>query len=152
MIGSASTALTTAAGMSRNAIWRRPSATVLAEAAVVAGAARPDAWRAERREENRRDRDGEHPLREHVDEERLLDRGRREVGSITRDAKNMSMTAFTLISPSPSVTGTMFTKTRFTAGSRQSITRRSRSSRPRSHGSGRNTWMNVATRIETAYT
>ena len=69
-----------------------------------------------------------------------------------RDAKNMSITAFTLISPSPSVTGTMFTKTALTAGSRQSSTRRSRSSRPRSHGSGRNTWMKVATRIETAYT
>ena len=71
---------------------------------------------------------------------------------MSRDAKNVSITALTLISPSPSVTGTMFTNTRFTAGSRQSSTSRSRSSRPRSHGSGRNTWMNVATRIETAYT
>ena len=74
MIGSASTALTTAAGASRNAIWRRPLETVSANAAQVA--ARREA--RERREEHGRDRDGEHPLRQHVDEERLLDRGRRE--------------------------------------------------------------------------
>ena len=47
---------------------------------------RPEAGRVaaggeagERREEHGRDRDGEHPLREHVDEERLLNRVRREI-------------------------------------------------------------------------
>jgi hypothetical protein len=45
-------------------------------------------------------------------------------GLISRDAKNVSMTALMLIKPSPSVTGTMFLKTSFTAGSRQSITSR----------------------------
>ena len=69
---------------------------------------------------------------------------------MSRDAKNVSITALTLISPSPSVTGTISTNTRFTAGSRQSSARRSRPSRPRSHGIGRKTWMNVATRIDAA--
>ena len=72
--------------------------------------------------------------------------------SIRRDANNVSTTAFTLISPSPSVTGIISLKVCATAGSRQSITIRSRSSLPRSHGIGSRTWMTVPARIAAAYT
>ncbi len=54
------------------------------------------------------------------------------------------------MSPSPIVTGIISTKTRRTAGSRQSITSPSRPSRPRSHGSGSSTWITVPITIETA--
>ena len=64
----------TAAGMSKNAICRSPLLTVAAEPVHVAARREP----RQRREEHGRDRDREHPLREHVDEERLLDRRRRE--------------------------------------------------------------------------
>ena len=55
-------------------------------------------------------------------------------GSISCAAKMPSISAFTLMSPSPSVTGTIRTNTRLTAGSRQS---RTNCRRPRAHG-GRN--------------
>ena len=70
-----------------------------------------------------------------------------------RAAKNVSITALTLISPSPRVTGIISLKTWRTAGSRQSMTMRRRSSpcsSPRSHGTGRSTWITVATTIEPA--
>ena len=67
-----------------------------------------------------------------------------------RDAKNVSITALTLIRPRPSVTGTIRTKTRLTAGSRQSITICRWPSRPRSHGIGSSVWITVAIRIENA--
>ena len=68
-----------------------------------------------------------------------------------REAKNVSISALTLIRPSPSVTGSISLKTRLTAGSRQSITTlQAAVPSPRSHGSGSSTWMNVATRIEPA--
>ncbi len=60
------------------------------------------------------------------------------------------MNALMLIRPSPIVTGTISANVRFTAGSRTSITMRSRPSRPRSHGSGSRNWTIVATRIATA--
>ena len=72
------------------------------------------------------------------------------LGSISRDAKNVPITALTLIRPSPSVTGSISTKTRFTAGSRESSARRSRPSSPRSQGSGSSNWITVPTRIEPA--
>ena len=71
-------------------------------------------------------------------------------GSRKRDAKSVSITALTLISPSPSVTGIISLNVCATAGSRQSITRRSRSSRPRSHGIGSSTWITVPITIEPA--
>ena len=71
-------------------------------------------------------------------------------GSINREAKNVSMTALKLMSPSPIVTGIISTNTRRTAGSRQSMTSRSRPSSPRSHGSGSSTWIIVPTTIEPA--
>ena len=70
-----------------------------------------------------------------------------------REAKNVSISALMLIRPRPSVTGTISLNVCLTTGSRQSSTIRSRSSprsMPRSHGSGRKTWMNVAIRIENA--
>ena len=62
----------------------------------------------------------------------------------------MPITALKLIRPSPSVTGSISTNTCLTAGSRQSIAGRRAPSRPRSHGSGRSTWITVPTRIEPA--
>ena len=128
---------------------RDPRATVAAKPAQVA--ARGEA--RERREEHGRDRDREHPLREHVDQERLLDRGRREVGSMNREAKNVSISALTLISPSPSVTGIISLKT-CAHGRVAPVDDDAQPllavSSPRSHGIGSSTWMNVATRIEPA--
>ena len=69
---------------------------------------------------------------------------------MNREAKKVSISALTLISPSPSVTGTISLRTRQTAGSCQSISTCRRPSSPRSQGSGISTWMNVATRIEPA--
>ena len=61
-----------------------------------------------RREEDGRDRDREHPLREHVDQERLLDRGRREVRvDAAARRRTTSISALMLISPRPSVTGSI---------------------------------------------
>ena len=70
--------------------------------------------------------------------------------SISRAAKIVSTNALKLISPSPSVIGTISTNVRRTAGSRQSITTCSRPSRPRSQGSGSSNWITVAIRIENA--
>ena len=64
-------------------------------------------------------------------------------GSTSRDAKSMFTKMLTLISPSVSVTGSISTKKRLTAGSRQSSTARSRPSRPRSQGTGRSSWTTV---------
>ena len=55
-----------------------------------------------------------------------------------------------LISPSVSVTGSMSTKNRFTAGSRQSMTARSRPSRPRSQGTGSRSWTAAPTSVAIA--
>jgi hypothetical protein len=66
-IGSASTALTAAAGTSRNAICLRPLQVP------------PRREPGQGREEHSRDRHREHSLREHVHQERLLDRGRGEI-------------------------------------------------------------------------
>ena len=74
MIGSASTALTTAAGSEQERDLADAVRDGVGEPAHVAPRREP----RERREEDGRDRDREHPLRQHVDEERLLDRGRRE--------------------------------------------------------------------------
>ena len=52
------------------------------------------------------------------------------VGSIRRAAKTVPITWLKLISPSPSVTGSISTNTRLTMGSRQSSASRSRPSRP----------------------
>ncbi len=73
-------------------------------------------------------------------------------GSIRRDAKKVSTTALTLISPSPRVTGSISLSVRQTAGSRQSITTCRRPSLPRSHGTGSSTWITVPARIDAAYT
>jgi hypothetical protein len=59
-------------------------------------------------------------------------------------------TVLKLISPIPSVTGSIRTKTCVTAGSRQSSATRRRPSSPRSHGIGSSTWITVPIRIETA--
>ncbi len=72
------------------------------------------------------------------------------VGSISFEAKTVPITAFTLIRPSPSMTGSISLKTRFTAGSRTSSASLSRPSRPRSQGIGRRSWISVATTIEPA--
>ena len=61
-----------------------------------------------------------------------------------------STTALKLISPSPSVTGSISLSTRETAGSRQSISTRKRPSSPRSQGIGKSTWITVPMTIETA--
>ena len=71
-------------------------------------------------------------------------------GSISRAAKTVPITWLKLMSPRPSVTGSISTSTRFTSGSRQSIATRSRPSRPSSHGTGSSTWTTVPTRIEPA--
>jgi hypothetical protein len=71
-------------------------------------------------------------------------------GSISWAAKIASMSALTLISPSASVTGNISTKTRRTAGSRQSSTSCSRPGSRRSHGSGSTNWTSVPTRIDPA--
>ena len=71
-------------------------------------------------------------------------------GSIHFDATIVPITAFTLISPRPRVTGIISVKTCFTAGSRMSIARRSRPSSPRSHGNGSSNWITVPIRIEPA--
>ena len=71
-------------------------------------------------------------------------------GSISCAAKIPSMSALTLMRPSPSVTGIIRTKTRLTAGSRQSKTNWIRPPRPRSQGTGRTSWTNVAARIAPA--
>ena len=57
-----------------------------------------------------------------------------------------------LISPSVSVTGSISTKNRLTAGSRQSKTGRSLPSRPRSHGTGRSSCTGAAESVAIAYT
>ena len=71
-------------------------------------------------------------------------------GSISRDAKIESTSRLKLISPSPIVTGIIRTKTRLTAGSRQSIRNCSRPSSPRSQGTGSRTWITVPITIEMA--
>ena len=71
---------------------------------------------------------------------------------MSRDANIVPITVETLISPSVSVTGSIRTRKRRTAGSRQSKATRNRPSRPRSHGSGSRNWTSVATTIEPAYT
>ena len=48
------------------------------------------------------------------------------------------------------MTGTISTKTRLTAGSRQSIRNWSRPSSPRSQGTGSSTWITVPITIEIA--
>ena len=72
------------------------------------------------------------------------------VGSISFEAKKVPITAFTLIRPSPSITGPISLKTCFTAGSRMSNASRSRPSSPRSQGSGSRNWISVPTTIEPA--
>jgi len=67
-----------------------------------------------------------------------------------RDAKKVSISALTLISPRPSVTGIINLNVCATAGSRQSITSRNRSSRPRNHGIGSSTCTSVPARIDAA--
>jgi hypothetical protein len=71
-------------------------------------------------------------------------------GSIRREAKIESITRLKLIRPRPMVTGTISTKTRRTAGSRQSSTKCRRPSSPRSQGTGSSTWITVPIRIEMA--
>ena len=65
----------------------------------------------------------------------------------------MSITALTLIRPRPSVTGTISFRTCADRGvapvDHDAEALFARSS-PRSHGIGRSTWMNVATRIDPA--
>jgi hypothetical protein len=72
------------------------------------------------------------------------------VGSIHFAATTVPITAFTLISPSPSITGPISLKTCFTAGSRTSRASRSRPSSPRSQGSGSSSWITVPATIEPA--
>ena len=57
-------------------------------------------------------------------------------GSSRRDAKIVPTRKFTLMSPIVSVTGSISTSTRRTAGSRQSMTIVRRPSSLRSHGTG----------------
>ena len=71
-------------------------------------------------------------------------------GSIKREAKSTSTRALKLISPRLIVTGTMSTKIRLTAGSRQSSAMRRRPSRPATQGKGSSVWMMVPTRIAPA--
>ena len=71
-------------------------------------------------------------------------------GSTRRDAKTMFTKMLRLMSPSVSVTGSIRTKKRLTAGSRQSITRCSRPSRRRSQGTGKRSWTSEATSTATA--
>ena len=71
-------------------------------------------------------------------------------GSMYRAAKKVPITAAKLMRPRPSVTGSISTKTRFTAGSRQSIATRSRPSSPVSQGKGRSNCTTVPSTIEPA--
>ena len=63
-----------------------------------------------------------------------------------------SISAFRLIRPRPSATGSISFSVWATAGSRQSITSSSRPPRPRSQGTGSSTWITVPTTIAPAYT
>jgi hypothetical protein len=71
-------------------------------------------------------------------------------GSMNRAAKNVLITRLKLMSPIPSVTGSISANTRFTAGSWRSITARMRPSRLRNHGTGVSTWMTVPARTPPA--
>ena len=75
VIGVASAIVAAAAGMSSRKIWRRP---LDVSARRPSRSARGEA--AERREQHRRDGDGEHPLGQHVDAEGGVDRARRLLG------------------------------------------------------------------------
>jgi hypothetical protein len=70
--------------------------------------------------------------------------------STNRAAKNMLITRLKLMSPTPSVTGSISMRMRFTAGSRRSSTARIRPSRPRSHQTGVIAWMIVPARMPPA--
>ena len=105
----------------------------------------------ERREEHGRDRDREHPLREHVDEERLLDRRRRQVRIDEARREEHVDDGVDVDQAEPERhRDHQLEDARRPRGRASRCTIRSRPSRPRSHGIGRNTWMNVATRIEPA--
>ena len=118
MIGSASTAQTTLAGTSRNAICRsraRPCCGSRRGRRATRGARATG--RAPSRPRPRTSPAGACRCGTPASIAR-----RREVGSMSRAAKSVSITALKLISPRPSVTGTISLKTCRTAGSRQSIT------------------------------
>ena len=66
-------------------------------------------------------------------------------GSSSRDANSVSTRKFTFTRPIVSVTGSIRTSTRLTAGSRQSMTIVSRPSSRRSHGIGRRSCTSVPT-------
>ena len=65
---------------------------------------------AERREQHGRERDAEHPLRQHVDAERGVDRARR-LSEISEPSDEL-ISRSKLMTPSPIVTGSISTKTR----------------------------------------
>ena len=69
---------------------------------------------------------------------------------MSREANSVPISVETLIRPSVSVTGSMSTRNRRTAGSRQSKASRRRPSSPRSHGTGRSSCTTVAMTIEPA--
>ncbi len=75
----------------------------------------------ERREEHGGNGNGEHALREHVDTEGLVDRGRGDLGSMSRAAKKVPISELKLMRPRPSITGTVSAKTCLTAGSRTQL-------------------------------
>jgi hypothetical protein len=71
-------------------------------------------------------------------------------GSTKRAAKNVFTTRLKLMSPIPSVTGSIRASTRLIAGSRRSISARIRPSFPRSHQTGVITWITVPARTPPA--
>ncbi len=72
-------------------------------------------------------------------------------GSSRRDAKSVSTRKFTLTSPMVSVTGSINTSTRLTAGSRQSMTTVRRPSSLRSQGIGSSSCTSVPRTTTPAY-
>ena len=112
--------------MSRKAIWRRPSETVCRKLVHVVASGEP----GQAGKEDRRDGDREHSLREHVDPKRRVDRGRRDLRIDEAAREEASIDAVEVDEAEPERTGSISTKTRRTAGSRQSMTARRRSSSP----------------------
>ncbi len=90
----------------------------LPSARRIAGHVAPGGLAAERREQDGGHRDAEHPLREHVDPERVVDRPRRLAETSVPNTELSSWSRLTI--PSPIVTGSISVNTCRTRGSRQS--------------------------------
>ena len=103
------------------------------------------------REEHRRDRDREHPLREHVDPEGGVDRARRELRIDEARGEERVDERLKLIRPRPIVTG-HHQHEDAADGRVAPVDHDAGAARrgPRSQGSGSSTWITVPTTIEPA--